>query len=82
MSEYLRVVVTFHNGSQEILYCSKRYYNYVLEISSPIWEATGLRPSMFNAQDCNDEIIIECIKLREKDFPIDKARENLPSYDE
>lgn len=82
MSDYLRVVVTFHNGNEEILYCSKRYYNYVLETKYQKWEAIGLRPSMFNAQDCNDEIIIECIKLREKDFPIDKARENLPSYDE
>ena len=43
---------------------------------------TGLRPSMFNAQDYHDEIIIECIKNRENDFPISKAKENLPNYDE
>ena len=82
MSEYLRVVITFHNGSEEILYCSKRYYNYVLETKYQKWEASGLRPSMFNVMDCNDEIIIECIKHCEKDFPISKAKENLPNYDE
>lgn len=82
MSEYLRVVVTFHNGSEEIIYCSKRFYFYLLESMYSKWEAIGKRPSMFNALDCHDELIIECIKYREKDFPIDKARENLPNYDE
>lgn len=82
MSEYLKVIVTFYNGKEEILYCSKRFYNYVLETNYPKWEAIGLRPAMFNSQDCNDEVIIECIKHREKDFPISKAKENLPNYDE
>jgi len=81
MSEYIKVIVSFLNGTEEILYCSKRFYSYVLEIKGREWEAKKLIPIKFDAADQNDEVICECIKIRERDFPISKAKENLPNFD-
>jgi hypothetical protein len=82
MSEYIKIVVSFLNGTEEILYCSKRFFLYTLELKGREWEEKKIIPIKFDAAEYNDEVISECIKIREKDFPIDKAKENLPNYDE
>jgi len=82
MNVFLKVTVTFSDRKTEVLYTSKRFYHYTLETSNNKWKEGGRVPIMFDVQEITDEVIIECIKNKELEYPIDKARENLPNYDD
>lgn len=82
MSGFLKVTVTFSDRTTEVIFSSKRFYHYVIETAVKQWRESGRTPIMFEASELTDEVIIECIKHKESNFPIEKARENLPNYDD
>lgn len=82
MNVFLKVTVTFSDRKTEVIFVSKRFYRYVFETSVTRWRESGRTPVMFDPSEITDEVIIECIKNKELEYPIDKARENLPNYDD
>lgn len=79
---FYKITVQVYGRPLEVIYASSKFYAYRVDLFMMELESRGLKAGSFSPEILTDPDIIECIKFREKDFPISKAKENLTNYDE
>ena len=79
---FYKITVQVYGRPLEVIYASSKFYAYRIDLFMKELESRGLKAGSFSPEILTDPDIIECIKFREKDFPISKAKENLTNYDE
>ena len=80
MDRFYKVTVQLYGSSSIIIYSSGRFYSYVVSKFRAEVEAKGLRPASFSPEPVSDLEIIECIKIKEKGYPVEFSNENLNEY--
>ena len=78
---FYKITVQVYGRPIEVIYASSKFFSYRIDLFMKELESRGLKAGSFSPEILTDLAIIECIKLREKDFPISKAKENLTNYD-
>ena len=81
MEKFYKVKITLYGSPPDVIYTSSRFYAYSIYMYRNDAEVRGLKPASYSPEPLNDPEIIECIKIKEKSYPKQWARENLENYD-
>jgi hypothetical protein len=82
MDRYYKVTVQIYGGPVEIIYTSRRFYSYSIYKFRNEAAYRGIKPASFNPEPLHDLEIIECLKIKERDYPLEWAIENLKNIND
>lgn len=81
MDRFYKVTVQLYGSPSTVIYTSGRFYSYNIDKFRNEAEAKGLKPASYTPEPLKDPEIMECIKIKEQDYPADFITENLKDYD-
>jgi hypothetical protein len=82
MDRFYKVAVQIYGGPVEIIYTSSRYYSYSIYKFRNEAEIRGIKPASYTPELLHDPEIIECLKIKELNYPLEWAIENLKNIDD